>query len=366
MEGYPWGGSELLWSRTALHLLRRGNEVRVSVKQWLAPVPEIEDLRKAGCRVFYRRSPSFLARQAGRLRPGLTHSRRHLSLASDHVDLVVISQGANADGLAWMELSRALKKRYVTICQGAAEQWWPDDSVADRLASAYQRASVSYFVSQANLELSSFQFGAALPNASVIRNPFNVSYDARPEWPSLSSGQLALACVARLDAAHKGQDLLLRVLARPHWRNRAIRVSLVGDGHNERGLRRNAELLGLSNVTFTGFQRDIEGVWRTHHALVLPSRYEGLPLAMVEAMLCGRPCITTDVAGHRELVRDGINGFLAEAPSVDLLDRAMERAWNSRNRLQEMGAIAAEDARRYVPPDPASDFADKLERIAQS
>ena len=56
-------------------------------------------------------------------------------------------------------------------------------------------------------------------------------------------------------------------------------------------------------------------IWAEHHALVLPSRFEGMPLVVVEAMLCGRPCIVTDVGGNAELIRDGINGFLAKAPT---------------------------------------------------
>jgi hypothetical protein len=61
-EAYPWGGSEPLWSSAAEKLARRGNEVRVSVKKWSAPVPQVEKLRTAGCCIMYRdnRIPPFL------------------------------------------------------------------------------------------------------------------------------------------------------------------------------------------------------------------------------------------------------------------------------------------------------------------
>lgn len=51
-EGYPWGGSEPLWSSAAEKLVRQGNEVRVSVKDWGKPIPQIEHLRLAGCQIF--------------------------------------------------------------------------------------------------------------------------------------------------------------------------------------------------------------------------------------------------------------------------------------------------------------------------
>jgi glycosyltransferase involved in cell wall biosynthesis len=99
---------------------------------------------------------------------------------------------------------------------------------------------------------------------------------------------------------------------------------------------------------------------------VLPSRYEGMPLALVEAMLCGRTCVVTDVAGHRELVRDGINGFLAKAPTVELLDSAMNRLWDARCELKQMGSSAAEDVRRWVSSDPVGDFVRELTTLLDS
>jgi glycosyltransferase involved in cell wall biosynthesis len=125
-----------------------------------------------------------------------------------------------------------------------------------------------------------------------------------------------------------------------------------------------AEQLELNNIDFAGNRENIEEVWSKHHALVLPSRFEGMPLTLVEAMLCGRPCIVTDVGGNRELVRDGINGFLAKAPTVELLDEAMNRAWESRGRLKEIGCTATGDARQFVSRDPGEDFAKELAAVA--
>ena len=121
----------------------------------------------------------------------------------------------------------------------------------------------------------------------------------------------------------------------------------------------------MKGVEFPGHREDIEEVWSKHHAMVLPSRQEGMPLTLVEAMLCGRACIVTDVGGSRELVRDDVNGFLAKAPTVELLDEAMNRAWESRGRLREMGGRAAEDVRKWVSADPAEDFVRELEALVE-
>jgi glycosyltransferase involved in cell wall biosynthesis len=366
--GHPWGGSEPLWASAAEHLVRRGNEVRVSAKDWGKPVPQIEQLRSAGCQIFYHtyRQPPFVTRQIQKIIRPPDFWMEHVRNVGEGVDLVVISQGANFDGLVWMERVRHVGVKYVAIAHSAVVYWWPEDEVAERLAESYEKASASYFVSQAVLDLSRRQFGSPLRNAKVVRNPFNVSYDAQPPWPNHSSGGLELACIGRLDVISKAQDVLLQVLALSHWRERKIRLSLIGTGPNERGLRRMAEQLGLTNIQFAGQQNNIEEIWSKHHALVLPSRFEGMPLVVVEAMLCGRPCIASDVGGNRELIRDGINGFLAKAPTVELLDEAMNRAWESRARLKEMGCTAARDARQFVSRDPGEDFARELEALANS
>jgi glycosyltransferase involved in cell wall biosynthesis len=373
-EGHPWGGSEPLWSSAAEHLARRGNEVRVSAKDWGKPVPQVERLRLAGCQIFYRydqyRLPSFVTRQIRRLFPPPEYKNAHVRSAGAGVDLVVVSLGDNwglRDGLAWLEAARLSGYRYVVIAHSAVVYWWPEDNDADRVAACYERACASYFVSQAVLELSRRQFASPLRHGKVVRNPFNVRYDAQPPWPeALPHDGLALACVGRLDVISKGQDVLLQVLALPRWRERNVRLSLIGDGPNERCLRRMAEQLELTNIDFAGNRENIEEVWSKHHALVLPSRFEGMPLTLVEAMLCGRPCIVTDVGGNRELVRDGINGFLAKAPTIELLDEAMNRAWGSRGRLKEMGCTAAKDARQFVPRDPGEDFAKELAAVASN
>src|SRR4029077_1599555 len=277
-----WAGSEFLWSGAAEKLARRGHEVRVSVKDWSQPIAGIERLRPAGCKLHYRRSPSLLSRLGRKMFPLPEYEKSHVRAIGKDVDLTVISQGLNSDGLVWMEAAKSAGYRYAVIAQGAAEQWWPDDDAADRQAASYEGAIRAYFVSQANVNLSRRQFGTPLQNAKVVRNPFNVRYDAQPPWPT-ESNWLSLACVAQLDVGHKGQDLLLEVLSLEHWRERKVRVSLFGSGPNERLLRRIAGQLKLPNVEFAGYSHDIEEVWSRHHALTLPSRLEGMPLAVVEA-----------------------------------------------------------------------------------
>lgn len=139
-----------------------------------------------------------------------------------------------------------------------------------------------------------------------------------------------------------------------------MQVNFFGSGANEQGLIGMAEMLGLSNVRFCGFSKDVTRVWADHHALVLPSRAEGLPLAQVEAMICGRVAIMTPAGGAGEIVEDGATGFVASSVSEEAFEAALERAWERRHEWREIGLRASESIWRYFPKDPCAEFANKL------
>jgi glycosyltransferase involved in cell wall biosynthesis len=368
MEGNPWGGSEELWSQTALRLSEKGYRVSASVPHCDRPRAALGPLVGAGIDV-YARGPAAASvwarawrKLSGRRVAGLLSRRDASWLKGQRGGLICISQGGIADGLPWMFHCRRLGIPYAAIVQSNAEWLWPDDQQGERMALAYSSAQACYFVSQRNRELLEDQIGQALPNATVVHNPYNVRHDARPAWPA-SAPDWRLACVARLDPVAKGQDLLLRVLALEKWRSRALKVSFYGTGRCEQNLRRLASRFALTNVDFRGHVADVEQIWADNHGLVLPSRYEGTPLALVEAMLCARPSIVTDVAGNTELVEDGVSGFVASATSLLELDRALDDAWQRRHEWPAIGEIARQRVASLVPRDPVQLFCDRLTSI---
>jgi len=77
------------------------------------------------------------------------------------------------------------------------------------------------------------------------------------------------------------------------------------------------------------------------HVLVMASRVEVLSLAIVEAMLCARPVFATDVAGHAEIIKDGITGFLVDAPTAPSVAKALERLWVARGDLEARARSAS-------------------------
>jgi glycosyltransferase involved in cell wall biosynthesis len=229
-----------------------------------------------------------------------------------------------------------------------------------RLRAAYLSACATHFVSRHNWRLTERMICAQLPHATVVRNPFNVSYSNPLPWPA-KDDVLRMACVARLDLESKAQDVLLAVLVKSKWRRRAIIVEIVGrEGQHSYLLRELSEFLQLERVTFHDSVEQISSIWAQCNALVLPSRKEGLPVAVVEAMLSGRPCLVTDVGGSSEVVEHGRSGWVAESPTVKAFDRALDLAWESRTQWASMGSYAARTIRSLVPADPAGSYADIL------
>ncbi|MFZ5507800.1 MAG: glycosyltransferase family 4 protein [Pseudomonadota bacterium] len=97
-------------------------------------------------------------------------------------------------------------------------------------------------------------------------------------------------------------------------------------------------------VVFLGWQRDMAAVLRTAHIICLPSYREGLPTALTEAAACGRPIVTCDVQGCREVVRDGDNGLLVPPRDPVALADALERLITDATLRQRMGIRGRERA----------------------
>ena len=112
-----------------------------------------------------------------------------------------------------------------------------------------------------------------------------------------------------------------------------------------------------------GFKEKVEDIWAENHALLLPSRYEGAPLVVIEAMLCNRVSISTDIGRNRELIDEGETGFIADGAISRLLDETLEKAWSEREKWQDMGKLAGQHIRQRYPQDPIREFADRIKSI---
>lgn len=365
MCGYPWGGSEELWSQTASRLKQDGHDIQATVSFHPQLSHKVTALAEQGIKVaIYPRHPhTYISRIVNKL--ALRRRRIYRRLKRFNPELAVISQGHNAGGFEWAKACVEASIPYVFIVQSNSEHMWFHDSEIEEAVALYKGAQKVFCVSRSNLDLLRLQLGEPLENGEVVWNPYNVRPESITAWPE-KNGRWKLACVARLETQAKAQELLLQVLARPEWRDRPIELNFFGKGPHEHTLQRLARMLQLEHVNFCGHVANIQQVWEHNHLLVLPSRYEGLPLALVESMWCGRPAVVTEVAGNTEVCIDNETGFVVPAPTVPLLSDTLQRAWDRREDWQSMGQAARARAECMIPKDPIALFTEKLKSCAVS
>ena len=158
----------------------------------------------------------------------------------------------------------------------------------------------------------------------------------------LPDGTFEILCVGRLTPA-KGQHLLIDAVDRLLQQGRRVRLRLVGNGPDDSSLRACAgRLASPESVVFEGAvnQDRIRGIYATADVFCLPSFAEGLPVVLMEAMAMEIPCVSTNIAGIPELVRDGIDGLLVPASDLDALVDALARLMDDgelRDRLAKSG-----------------------------
>jgi Glycosyltransferase len=366
MNSVPWGGSEVLWYESAELLAGQGHLLALCSPFWpQLPAPLVKAKAEWGAQhCFY---PSIKQHHPLRrilkrfIRQSDENPKRHW-LRQVRPAMLCLSNGNAYAGLDWMEAAMGEGIPFITIAQAHADFLSPADAEAARLIKAFSASRANYFVASANHVLVENQLGVRLANMRLIGNHSRHLPIASPmPWPEQMEQTLRLACVARLHPASKGHDLLFRVLSNSRWIARDWRLSLFGAGPQEQCLRRLAKLLGISHrVHFMGHSNNPMEIWKAHHALVLPSRYEGTPLVLMEAMLAGRPPISTAVAGAPELIIHGQNGFLAEAPTLEHLDRCLEEAWATRSQWESLGRNAHATAAERAKEVPAERLAREL------
>ena len=132
----------------------------------------------------------------------------------------------------------------------------------------------------------------------------------------IPAGAWTLVTVGRL-TVQKGHDELLGAVAPLLIKDPQMHLLIVGEGPERETLDWLADSFGVSGqVHLPGFQANIPGILKSCQAFVLPSRWEGMPNALLEALAAGLPCIATDVEGVRELLADGAGTVVA--PGDDL------------------------------------------------
>ena len=214
---------------------------------------------------------------------------------------------------------------------------------AERLAA---RITTKFFaVSEANrylgIELGLF----TSEQSTVIRSGIDleafrharVDRDAKKGELGFSARDRLVGMVAPLKPQKAPLDFV-RAAAVVHQVKPEARFLLVGDGELRQAVEAEVKQLGLTGVfRVAGWRRDVAEVMRCLDVFVLTSRWEGLPRVYLEALTAGVPVVGTHVDGAAEVIRDGVNGFLAEPGDTQTLANRITDLLTHPEKAKKMG-----------------------------
>jgi glycosyltransferase involved in cell wall biosynthesis len=339
VSGCAWAGSEEVWYRMALMALQNGDRLLACLHQDLLAGEPLKRFVKSGGELinWRRRGIARFENLAQKISPNFTNRR----LGSP--DLILLSCGS-LPGITYvpglLEYLKESNAKFAVLCLFNAESLAISTKERREVAWLLKNSQANVFVAEQNRDLAVRQFGIPLNSASVFYGPLRERFEAPLPMPCVDSIPI-FSCVARLDMLWKGQDILLEVLSSDVWKSRQWKLRIYGNGSDKLHIEHLIKMFGLQErVAFAGFVNDTREIWSDSQLMVLPSRGEGTPLATLEAMMCGRPVVTTDVGGNREVLEEGLTGWIADAATPRSFGQAMERAWHDRGRWAEMGCAA--------------------------
>jgi glycosyltransferase involved in cell wall biosynthesis len=156
----------------------------------------------------------------------------------------------------------------------------------------------------------------------------------------IPEGTPVLLAVGRLSPEKAHADLLRAIAV---WKGRspsaALRLVILGDGPERERLRSLSQALGIVDlVVWAGTTSNVPLYYSLADIFVLPSRSEGSPNALLEAMMAGLPVITTAVGGVPEIVHSGVNGVLVPAADIQGMAKRIAEMLQDENLRKEFGA----------------------------
>jgi L-malate glycosyltransferase len=223
------------------------------------------------------------------------------------------------------------------------------DRFGDRALDSHTTRYVTFFPEQCG-KLAQID-GVRIEKIDVIPNGLAFGAIANPdrargrELLGVPNDQGAILLVGRMEY-QKNHELALRAFAAmTEAERRATVLFFAGSGDFEVGLRGLAASLGISDrVRFLGFRNDVAYLLAGADLLLMTSRFEGMPLTLLEAMHAGVPILTTPWIGSQTMLGDGKYGCIASAFDPSVVAREIAKAFAHRDSMQQI----ADRARQYV------------------
>lgn len=181
--------------------------------------------------------------------------------------------------------------------------------------------------------------------------PDGIEYDKIEKTPqhTLANKSPDIFIVANLEK-HKGVDILIRAIPKVIELIPNLSVRIAGFGPEENELKKLVKELNLEeHVKFLGFVSEEDKFKNciSSKITVVPSRWDCLPITLLEAMACGKCIIASNVGGIPDVIEDGVDGLLFESENVEDLADKIVTLLKDENLREDMGRAAKEKAKQY-------------------
>jgi glycosyltransferase involved in cell wall biosynthesis len=328
------GGSEMVAASVCNNLdLARFSPVVLFMNRSSGPMPEVLDRLAVAhhglemTRFSFLTRPFTVARVLNRLKVELLHvhhvplyRRVAMGARMSRIKGIVLTEHAK------YSISRSTKLQ--AACRSAAKHVSHFTTVSTDLKG--------YFVSE--LGIPADRIKVVMNGVDTKRFRPAESKKALDEILQIPPAKHTLLSVGRLCQA-KDQLTLLRAIKRLEQKGVDVRLGLIGDGELSQLLNDKVAELKLGHrVELLGNSSSVDRILPHADLFVLSSRREGLPMALLEAMACGLPIVSTAVGGIPEVIADGVHGYLVPPETDEVLAERIETLLGQPDVMCRMGA----------------------------
>lgn len=358
-SGRSVGGTE----RVVWELATRLPAARFDVRVWLSPAPGVDEfaaaLERAGVAVervaeverrFDLGGMLTTWSKLRRLRPDLLHIHHVWPAADRYLALI-----ARAAGVPRLVVTEHIVGRSHSAAQRVLKR---DELSRADAVTAVTGSIVDTLVRDYGIDPGSVQ---VIPNGADPPDTEAEAAAAR-RWRErfLVTPVKPLWVVAGRLEEQKGHDVLFEALARLVRKGGDFTLAVAGEGSRRSWLEQQALSRGLApRVQFVGQLQpeDLGGLLSAADAVLLPSRWEGLPLVLLEAMARARPIVASAVGGIPDAIEDDVHGTLVPPGDAAALADALEQLHRKADRAWRLGRAAAQRVReRYTWPRVVDEF----------
>lgn len=180
-------------------------------------------------------------------------------------------------------------------------------------------------------------------NVIAINNPITIFTEKKSKLDTKK-----IIALGRL-TPQKGFDYLLKIWHKIHYKYPDWKLEIYGDGHLKEELEIQIKNLELKNCEILSPSRSVEDIYLNSSIFVLPSRFEGLPLVLMESMAFGLPSVAFDCnCGPSDLIKNEKSGFLIPPKNINLFAEKLEILMSNATLLESMGNAANQRSKDYL------------------